>query len=560
MKSLSLIAILFAATINAAAQSAPASSSITGRVTVGDKPAPGVIVLMTRAPADPMKNFSAIFESRPVVRVTTDGEGVYRFDHVAAGRYSLSAYAPAFVTPQASDNWLTGKVVNVTDGQAVEHQDFALTRGGVITGRVLDVQGRPVVGQMITLTPADEGKRATPTNPMAAMPFGNTMYRTDDRGVYRIYGLAAGRYLVSLGASAMGLGALGKQRYNEPTYHPGVTDKAKAAVVEIKEGAEVAGIDIRLGLASQTYKVSGRVIDAASGKSFTGAAVNYGAAEGDAKMVSPRALGTTPNARGEFQLDAIIPGKYHAFAWFDDDSEFYSDAAPFEITTADVSGVVVKVHRGQTVSGTVIIEGESGGEAQSQLAGLQLMAYNRGEEVSAPRQLTARIAPDGSFRLTGVQPGHLNIYTNTFFEPTKLVVLRTERGGLPQKDGVQVRAGESVNDIRVLLASASGKLRGEIKPTGDGSLDDYDVMITAMRVGSEEPFSRMTQEVDADGRFTIEDLIPGDYEVTVQVGEAGASDKGRKLATTKQRVTVTKDSEASVTLTIELPAKKGKSQ
>src|SRR5581483_8026048 len=181
-----------------------------------------------------------------VVRVTTDSEGVYRFDHVVAGRYSLSAYAPAFVTPQP-DNWLTGKAVNVTDGQTLEHQDFALTRGGVITGHVLDVQGRPVVGQMIALTSADEGKPATPTNPLAAIPFGNTMYRTDDRGIYRIYGLAAGRYLVSLGANPMGLGALGKQRYNEQTYHPGVTDKAKAAVVEVKEGAEVAGIDIRLG-------------------------------------------------------------------------------------------------------------------------------------------------------------------------------------------------------------------------------------------------------------------------------------------------------------------------
>src|SRR5581483_7327564 len=200
MKPYLLIAILFVAAINAAAQSAPASGSITGRVTVGDKPAPGVIVMMTRAPADPMKNLSAIFESRPVVRVTTDSEGVYRFDHVVAGRYSLSAYAPAFVTPQP-DNWLTGKAVTVTDGQTLEHQDFALTRGGVITGHVLDVQGRPVVGQMIALTSADEGKPATPTNPLAAIPFGNTMYRTDDRGIYRIYGLAAGRYLVSLGAN-----------------------------------------------------------------------------------------------------------------------------------------------------------------------------------------------------------------------------------------------------------------------------------------------------------------------------------------------------------------------
>jgi len=274
------------------------------------------------------------------------------------------------------------------------------------------------------------------------------------------------------------------------------------------------------------------------------------------KVLSPRALGTTPNARGEFQIDSIIPGKYHAFAWFDDDSEFYSDAAPFEITTADTADVIVKVHRGQTVSGTVVIEGVAEGEAQARFSQLQLQASNRGAEISAPRQMTAHVAPDGSFRIVGVQPGRLSFYINSFFEPTKLAILRTERGGMAQKEGVAIAAGESVNDIRVVMAVTSATLRGEIKTSGDGSLDDYDLAITAMRVGGEPPFSKDTEEVDAGGRFTIEELIPGDYEVTVTAKEDDAPTS--KPVTAKQRVTVMKDSETSVTLTIELPAKKGK--
>jgi len=562
LKRLLLIPLLLtAATAAAAAQStpAPANGSITGRVTLGGKPAPNVIMMLSRAPADAMKNISVMFEAKALIRTTTDGEGVYRFEHVASGRYSLSAYAPAYVAPpEPTATFLTGRVVNVTEDRAVEHEDFALTRGGVITGRITDVQGRAVVGQSVTLTPADEGKPPAPVNPLAASPFGNAMYRTDDRGVYRIYGLAAGRYLISFGGAGAGaFGALGKQSYHEQTYHPGVTDKTKATVIDLKEGAEVAGVDIRLGLASQTYKVSGRMIDAATGKPFTAAAVNYGAAANeDMKVLSPRALGTTPNARGEFQIDSIIPGKYHAFAWFDDDSEFYSDAAPFEITTADAADVTVKVHRGQTVSGTVVIEGVAEGEAQARFSQLQLQASNRGEEISAPRQMTAHVAPDGSFRIVGVQPGRLSFYINSFFEPTKLAILRTERGGMAQKEGVAIAAGESVNDIRVVMAVTSATLRGEIKTSGDGSLDDYDLTITAMRVGGEPPFSKHTEEVDAGGRFTIDELIPGDYEVTVTAKEGAAPTS--KPATAKQRVTVMKDSETSVTLTIELPAKKGK--
>ena len=534
-----------------------ASGSITGHVTLGGKPAPNVIVTLTRATADPMKSMTAMFESKPVLRVTTDGEGVYRFDHVAAGRYALNTYAPAYVAPSEPSSFLSqGRVINITEGKAVENEDFALTRGGVITGRVTDAQGRAAVALMIKLTPADGEKAESASDPLAGLPFGNAMYSTDDRGVYRIYGLAAGRYLVSIySTGAAGIGAMGRQRYHEQTFHPGVTDKAKAAIVEVKAGAEVSGIDIRLGLPSQTYKASGRIVDAATGKPFSAAAASYGVTSGASKSITPRALGTTPNARGEFQMDGIVPGKYHAFAWFDDDSEFYSDDTPFEVTNGDVTGITVKVHRGQIVSGTVVIEGADQ-EAQAQLAQLRLQVSNRSDDITVPRQMTVRVAPDGTFRLAGVQPGYLSFYTSSFLNPTKLAVLRTERGGTAQAEGLRVAAGESVTDIRVVMAITSGVLRGEIKTTGDGDLDDYDVEVTATRVGSDQPFSRNTDGVDANGRFTIEELIPGDYEVTVRATEDAGRDG--KMATTKERVTVMKNTETSVTLTIQLPAKQGK--
>ncbi|MEN3331757.1 MAG: hypothetical protein V7641_1122 [Blastocatellia bacterium] len=559
--TLTIFLFIFASPAQAQSSSTmQASGSITGRVTLGGKAAPNVTVMLARSSPDALKSMSAMFEAKPVTRVTTDSDGVYRFEHLAAGRYSLSTYALAYVAPSEprDGGLLAGRVINVAEGQAVENQDFALTRGSVITGRVTDAQGHAAIGQMITLRPADNDKPAPlPLDPLAGSPFGKTMYITDDRGIYRIYGLSAGRYLVSIGgADLTGFNAMGRQRYHEQTFHPGVTDKAKAAIVEVKEGAEAGGIDIRLGLPSQTYKASGRMVDAATGKPFSTAAVNYGATLSEIKTVSPRTLGTTPNARGEFQFDGIIPGKYHAFASLDEDSEFYSDAAPFEVTNADVTGITIKLHRGQTVSGTVVVEGGADAETQARLAQLRLQAVNRSEDISAPRQMTARVAPDGSFRLTGVQPGRLSFYINQFFEPTKFAVLRTERGGMAQKEGVQIGAGETVTDVRVVLANTDGTLRGEIKPTGDGSLDDYDLEVKATRIGGEPAFSKETDEIDASGRFTIEELIPGDYEVTVQA--MGLEARDSKAVTATQRVTVMKDAETTVTLTIELPARKPK--
>src|SRR5262245_20861853 len=86
---------------------------------------------------------------------------------------------------------------------------------------------------------------------------------TDDRGVYRIYGVPAGRYTV----------AAGDPRYappdpRAPTTSPcyaDVTDAAKAGVVEVKEGTEATKIDITIGEAPTGYGVAGRVIDGDSG-------------------------------------------------------------------------------------------------------------------------------------------------------------------------------------------------------------------------------------------------------------------------------------------------------
>lgn len=68
---------------------------------------------------------------------------------------------------------------------------------------------------------------------------------SDDRGVYRLYGLPAGRYLVSLGSPNLPdfrpVDPGGTRAHFAPVYYPGVTDEAQAKVVEVKLGAEVTG-------------------------------------------------------------------------------------------------------------------------------------------------------------------------------------------------------------------------------------------------------------------------------------------------------------------------------
>jgi hypothetical protein len=66
---------------------------------------------------------------------------------------------------------------------------------------------------------------------------------TDDRGIYRIYGVAPGRYRVSAGVSdddtypSIRTGRVSYRR----TYYPDAPDAADAKIVEVTAGGEAPG-------------------------------------------------------------------------------------------------------------------------------------------------------------------------------------------------------------------------------------------------------------------------------------------------------------------------------
>src|SRR5215212_6164413 len=221
-----IIALLLAYAVSAGAQSQPQEAkettasiaSISGQVTIGGTPAAGVIVTLNESNPD-SPNGSANRSSREsMVKATTDAEGRYRLENLSEGRYLITPFAPAHVIPSEL-NWAgdsPGRTITLRHGEAREKVDFALTRGGVITGRVTKADGRPAVEAEVKLAVFNKAKvddktmddgddddddddDETTNEPQAGQwieyfSHGRFMYRTDDRGIYRIYGLPAGRY------------------------------------------------------------------------------------------------------------------------------------------------------------------------------------------------------------------------------------------------------------------------------------------------------------------------------------------------------------------------------
>lgn len=211
------------------------------------------------------------------------------------GQYNVTAMAPALVVVGSSPLG-PDKAVALSLNETVKSVDFKLVRGGVITGRVTDADKKPVMEERVDLLLVDENGNTANRQPGRSL-YNYQMNESDDRGIYRLYGLPAGHYKVSVGTDAnSGFVTTGPRGYYEQTFYPDVNEAAKATVVELNEGGEAANIDIVLGRRTSTHSASGRVVDADTHEPVGGTQVAYGSAPKDQNY-----FGSLHNATGEFE-------------------------------------------------------------------------------------------------------------------------------------------------------------------------------------------------------------------------------------------------------------------
>src|SRR5882672_7866212 len=134
----------------------PRAASIGGRVTITRNPAVNAVI--TLAEID-LKPDAADGSDAPILhqsQTMTDGDGRYLFSGLAKGRYIVRAMLNAFVVAESSGDPAPRRTVILDEGEAQEKIDFALIRGGVITGRVMDGEGAPLIAQLVQLYAVDE--------------------------------------------------------------------------------------------------------------------------------------------------------------------------------------------------------------------------------------------------------------------------------------------------------------------------------------------------------------------------------------------------------------------
>jgi protocatechuate 3,4-dioxygenase beta subunit len=522
-----------------------ATASVAGRVTIRGKAAPGITVVAT------LRN--SFFDNKTVAKTTTDEEGNYKLTGLPAGQLTVLPLAKSYVVASGSAYKEPGQGVNVAESEAITKIDFVLVHGGVVTGRITDADGHPLIGERVNIALKDGSSEPGPQ-----FMFGSRN-QTDDRGIYRLYGLGPGSYRVSVGqASAAGGAAsimgMGGSQYVK-TFYPSVEDESRATIIEIKEGTEIANVDITVNKPEKGFSVSGRVIDADSGAPAASVYVGHSVIdESNQQVGGMNFTGTQTDANGKFRLEGLRPGHYAVYTMpASQENSTYSEQVIFDIADSDVSGIEIKLRRGASVSGVAVIENNSDPATAALLQTVSLYAYVEGKS-SSPSYGQSRIGADGTFQMKGLSPGRARFGMQGFPSPPKgLTLVRTELDGLDQKEGVEIAAGAQTSGVRLVFVYGTGVVRGEVKVEG-GTLPDGITLRVVVRPTANES-RRFSRGAELDGRlhFVVENIPPGNYEVAVTgVKYARGAKPTAPVEYLKQLITVANGTETILSLVINL--------
>ena len=508
-----------------------ALGSIAGTVAIAGKPASGIAVTLMPLRAS---------QYELALNTTADDEGRFRFSNLAAGRYVIKPEAPAMVIQDTFDYSNRGKVVTLAEDESVAGLDLNLGVGGVITGRVTTAGGVPVIAEEITpMLVSDRGQKHLPLSNLSS-PDDRFRLRTDDRGIYRLYGLPPGRYLISAARQRAG-----RTRYSE-TFHPGVTEESLARLVQLEEGGEVFEADITMRHPPQVYEASGRLIDEATQQPISGVRMAYG------KTNEIRWAPET-GANGVFHVKDLPPGSYFITIASDGGSEYTSDEATFDITDRDVSGIEIRARRAASISGTILVDGAGNPSGYGSLSDLKLVAV----KVSGGLGVPAKVEPDGRFRIPGLPPDKYKFwFIGSSTGRKEFSFLRVERNGAPQPNAVDVGNGEQVSGLRVVLAYGTGQIKGRVQVVGAELPPGWQIMsLYARRISQPDSEDIHRGELDSRGTFVIYGLPAGEYRVSVDVVLPSSADRPRPIHRSfSQTASVTDGGETQVTLPINFNA------
>jgi hypothetical protein len=216
--------------------------------------------------------------------VRSNAYGAFEFPSLPAGVYLISAVRLAFAPVQyGQKRWLASGIPITLNADESTFLTIRLPRYGAIAGTLLDENEVGLPDQEVAVY--------TTTRPPRLL----ARARTDDRGMYRLFGLQPGAYLVRSMAKLYEDGGY------LPTFYRDSPTVDQARSIEVLLDQQVDRVDVH-PTPGRLYSVSGRVYAPQFGQSVVALASDTGTEF------------ATVDSAGNFSFNPMAPGQYELLA------------------------------------------------------------------------------------------------------------------------------------------------------------------------------------------------------------------------------------------------------
>jgi uncharacterized protein (DUF2141 family) len=455
-----------------------------------------------------------------------------------------------------------------------------LARAAVVAGVIRDQQGEPAPGVQVSAV------RIPGASVPANLFSGAETAVTDDRGAYRIFGLVPGEYAIAAVPRVTGMGEIGNRSSAEmdatlsvlqrrsgrggiapqpgtapvavppppesfsyaPTYYPGSTAFAGATRIRLTPGDERTGIDFVVSPV-RTALVEGTVTGAGDTPANVQLTIQVDGPRASALFSSYPVLSVRPGETSQFKYTNVAPGRYRIMARWSRSATReltvgiaaggaggVSNAPPrspdtlygvadVDVSGSDLTGVILSLQPGASLSGNVVFESTSG-KPPGDLTGLRVtisppggtyMSSSGGTVVgnSFNSVTPAQVRADGTFTASAIAPGtyELRVTVPAAIAQTWALQSAVLRGKDLLDFPLEIDSGGDLPNAVLTFSDRRSELTGTLQSSSGGPAPGYFVVIFPQDRTFWTPQSRRIKSArpGTDGRFTIADLPAGDY-------------------------------------------------
>jgi hypothetical protein len=454
---------------------------------------------------------------------TTDSEGSFQMKGLEPVAYVITVVLAGYVMTPRDPDRNPAAYYHLGDVARIE-----MSKGGVITGTVTRSAGEPVVVVPVRAYMIRDGN-GRPSR--YGSPFREVT--TDDRGIYRVYGLPSGTYVVSAGGgrpSPYEVSAFGS---DVPTYAPS-SPRDAAAEVSVRAGEESANVDIRYR-GEPGHVVSGMAntpvaSDQPPGFSITLMATFNGIAQPSYSSFQ------NPGGRG-FAISGVADGDYDAIAqsYFPGAGEWLiSDARRIKVRGADINGIELTAKPLGAITGRVVLEESKVPECKDKrrlLLRETVLSSWHNEKIPTDQPpfvwgLGAPVLPDpqGEFHLHSLAPGQyrFNVPPTAKYWYLKSISWPSVAGAKAApanrpvdaaRNWTTLKPGDRLSGLIITMALGAASLRGQIEIAAGQKLPPrlFVYLVPAEPEKADDVLRFFTAPVEADGSFALNHLAPGRY-------------------------------------------------